>query len=150
MNPHTTSPLRSAALALLLSACATTPPPEYRVAGEPVFRGTAAEQAAQHAERINEHLADRLYDQPPKALKTQFPDYPKELRKAWLQGRVTVRFTVDVQGEVCDVRVMASPHGDLSALAVTAIQAWRFEPARRAGQAVPVRMEQSFTFKNEP
>jgi TonB family protein len=58
--------------------------------------------------------------------------YPKEAKKAGIQGVVRVAYTITKTGEVRDVRVLS---GDpvLTPAAVAAVAKWRFAPCRVFG-----------------
>ncbi len=70
------------------------------------------------------------------------PDYPRRARLAGIEGEVVLEVVVDRHGRVTgDVRVVRSVP-ELARAAVTAVQRWRFRPARdRTGTAVAVLIE---------
>ena len=70
-------------------------------------------------------------------------EYPQQARNKKIGGVVTVAFSVDVKGEVRDVRVLsAEPAGVFEQAAVAAVKRWRYEPPMINGAPteVPVRM----------
>lgn len=75
------------------------------------------------------------------------PDYPAEAKAAGLEGTVVVRYVVNEQGEVTDVRAMKGPP-ELHAVCVEAVKAMRFKPALDAdGKPVMVVRYMRFPFK---
>ncbi|HTY79786.1 MAG TPA: energy transducer TonB [Candidatus Bathyarchaeia archaeon] len=67
------------------------------------------------------------------------PVYPESARRAGIEGTSLLRFEINTQGRVDKVTVERSAgHEDLDRAAVTAVQRWRFEPARRGREAVAV------------
>lgn len=54
------------------------------------------------------------------------PDYPKELRRAGIQGDVVVSFTVGGDGTVSGVSSNYLAHPELARLAEEAVSRWRF------------------------
>lgn len=66
--------------------------------------------------------------------------YPKEARKAGIQGVVKVEYTITKTGEVRDLRVLS---GDpvLTPAAVAAVAKWRFAPCRVFGQPEPMEQK---------
>lgn len=67
------------------------------------------------------------------------PTYPESARRAGIEGTSLLRFEITEAGMVSKITVEQSAgHEDLDRAAVTAIQRWRFEPARRGTQAVAV------------
>ena len=76
------------------------------------------------------------------------PDYPWIARERGEQGRVVVRVSVSDAGRAERVEVArSSGHERLDRAALAALAQWRFEPARRAGRAVPGTVEVPVTFK---
>ncbi len=93
------------------------------------------------------------------------PVYPEMARKEKLQGKVFLKFMVNVNGSVSDVKVLRtavyadSSVSDRSTLigpkvsmlfhhaAIGAILQYRFKPAEHKGKVVPVWMTQPITFQ---
>ena len=75
------------------------------------------------------------------------PAYPAELRKAKVEGSVTVAFVVDENGRVEDARVEKSSHPEFEKSGLEAIRKWRFRPGRKEGQAVRTYLVQTFRFR---
>jgi TonB family protein len=80
-----------------------------------------------------------------KAVKKVQPKYPKEAKKARLEGEVKVKITVDEKGRVVKA---AALNGDpiLQEAAVKAAFKWRFEPTLLYGIPVKVVGQISFNF----
>lgn len=80
------------------------------------------------------------------------PVYTQAARDAKIQGRVWLSVVVKKDGTVGDVQVRRSLDTEcgLDDAAVAAMKQWTFEPARRNGEAVAVRVtvEMSFTLKD--
>ena len=67
------------------------------------------------------------------------PIYPEELKSRGTEGEVTVQYDVTAQGEVINVRVIASdPPGLFDDAALVAVRTWVFRPQIRAGRVEPV------------
>jgi protein TonB len=75
------------------------------------------------------------------------PQYPYEMKRAGINGTVTVGFIVDTTGAVRDAYVVSSSHSEFEAAALAAITKWRFRPGRRKGAPVNTRMQQPLSFK---
>ena len=75
--------------------------------------------------------------------------YPEIARKAGVEGRVTVEFVVNEQGNVQDVVV--KPGYGIGAgcdeEAIRVVSETKFTPGKQRGKAVPVRMSLPITFK---
>ncbi|KAB2662194.1 MAG: energy transducer TonB [Verrucomicrobia bacterium] len=64
------------------------------------------------------------------------PAYPPELRKAKIEGAVTLVFILDEEGRVADPRVENSSRPEFEKPALDAIRRWRFRPGMKDGKAV--------------
>ena len=74
------------------------------------------------------------------------PDYPYNLRRAGITGAVEVGFIVDTEGRVRDPWVMRSTNPGFERAAVHAVSTWKFQPGRRDGRPVNVRMSVTIDF----
>ncbi len=75
----------------------------------------------------------------PDAFQKTDPGYPQELRRANVQGTVTLYAVIAADGSVGDIRVLASPDDRLDAFATSALARWKFHPATKDGR--PVALE---------
>jgi protein TonB len=78
-----------------------------------------------------------------KRLKYAPPEYPQKAFQQKLTGSVTVEFTVDVNGEPRDTRVVdADPPEVFDKAALAAVKKWRYEPVvvNNVPTEVPTRM----------
>ncbi len=65
--------------------------------------------------------------------------YPPQARQQGVEGYVSVRYDVDVDGRVQNARVAeSSPPGVFDESAVQAVSRWRFKPPERHGEPQPV------------
>ena len=85
-------------------------------------------------------------DQQPQARVRQAPNYPYDMRRAGINGSVTVEFIISTEGDVIDTRVVKSTHREFEMPALQAVQKWKFKPGRRRGQVVNVRASQLLEF----
>jgi periplasmic protein TonB len=76
----------------------------------------------------------------PKPIYDPDPDYSEEARKAHWQGTVLLWVVVGPEGKVHDVKVSRTLGLGLDEKAVEAVRTWKFDPARKNGQAVAVEM----------
>ena len=83
---------------------------------------------------------------PPVVISKHEPKYSSEARKAGLQGSVLVGLVVGTDGIPQNVKVLRGLGLGLDEKAVEAVQGWKFQPARKAGEpiAVPAQVEVSF------
>jgi protein TonB len=72
----------------------------------------------------------------PEAVSQIPPAYPAELRKAKIEGLVTLVFVLSEEGRVEDPRVEDSSRPEFEKPALEAIRKWRFRPGMKDGQAV--------------
>jgi protein TonB len=75
------------------------------------------------------------------------PDYPARARAAEAEADVTLEIVVDVRGNVTDERVIGGAGFGFNDAAREAVHHYHFTPARRAGQAVRVRMPWTVQFR---
>jgi protein TonB len=75
------------------------------------------------------------------------PVYPSELRKAKIEGTVTLVFLLTEEGRVEDPRVEASSRPEFEKPAVDAVRRWRFKPGIKDGQAVKTHMRLPIRFR---
>jgi protein TonB len=67
------------------------------------------------------------------------PRYPDSARRRGIEGTVIIKAYVTEQGQVEQVQIEQSAgHADLDEAAVEAVGRWRFEPARRGRQPIPM------------
>lgn len=131
--------------AVLLSACASSDT-NYRVAGDQQSGSrVAAEQ--RHAEIIQSMPTGSELDVPLRVLQSRFPEYPKQLRNANVEGTVRVQFIIEPDGSVSSPQLIGSPQPELAALSLQAILRWKFAPPLKNGAATKVQAVQQFTFK---
>lgn len=74
------------------------------------------------------------------------PGYPAGLRKSGTEGEALLSYIVNADGKVDDVLVESYSHPDFADAAVAAVKDWRFEPGKKAGDAVNVRMQMPMKF----
>ncbi len=83
----------------------------------------------------------------PRALYAPDPEYSEEARKAKYQGTVILWVVVGPDGRVHDIRIQRTLGMGLDDKAVEAVRTWRFEPARKDGQPVPVQINVEVNFR---
>lgn len=83
---------------------------------------------------------------PPQILREVKADYTEDARRRGIQGEVLLEIVVRRDGGVGDVRLIRGLDGGLNDRAITAVRQWRWEPARRLGQAVDVVVEVAVEF----
>ncbi|WP_319380862.1 energy transducer TonB [Thiomicrorhabdus sp.] len=81
------------------------------------------------------------------AINRSFPRYPRKLKRRRIEGEVVVEFTVTALGLVEDPKIVEShPQGAFDNSVLRAVQKWKFQPRKRNGRAVPVRVRQKVVF----
>lgn len=136
----------------LLAGCATNEPrndePQYQI-GVTGNRQSRIEAERTHAGGSTEAGRSADHDSAPRLLSSHFPEYPRKLRAAGIEGRVVVRFIVEPDGSVSDPAVQGSPPPELAALTLDAIRKWKFAPATKNGRPIRARIQQPFLFQME-
>ena len=88
-------------------------------------------------------------DTPPRFLRGDSPKYP--ITQAWrrLGGKAVISFTINQAGRTENFRTVKADYLFFAGHAITAVQSWRFEPARYKGKPVAVQVVMPFTFTAE-
>lgn len=73
--------------------------------------------------------------------------FPELARRAGIEGRVILQFTVDEQGRVTDPKVLRGIGGGCDDEALRVVKQARFRPGRHLGQPVKVKMSLPITFR---
>ena len=83
---------------------------------------------------------------------TQFApaDYPEQAKKAGLQADVMLRLTIDESGKVTDAQVLEPAGNGFDEAAQAAALMFTFEPAKRDGTPVKVRIKYKYSFTLTP
>ncbi len=82
---------------------------------------------------------------PPHAIYAPNPEYPERAREEHVRGFVTLQMVVGVDGLPRDIKAVRS-NPDLDAAAKDAVKKWKFSPATKDGQPVPVLISVDVTF----
>jgi protein TonB len=109
-----------------------------------IAAGPVAAQAQQAAEGPVYKPGDGV--SAPVLVREVKPQYTAEARRAGIQGVVTLECVVETDGRVGEVTVTKPLDEGLDQEAVKAARQWRFEPGRKDGKAVRVRIELEMTF----
>lgn len=83
----------------------------------------------------------------PELLSSVPPVYPDGLRRARIEGAVTVAFVLDETGRVEDLRVESSTHQAFEAPVLEALRRWKFKPGQKEGQPVRTFLRQTIRFR---
>lgn len=81
---------------------------------------------------------------PPRAIRQVQPEHPAKGFR--ISGSVLIGLIVSSSGDPKDVHVVKSLEKDVDQSAVDAVQKWRFEPARKDGQPVAVKVSVEIRF----
>ena len=84
--------------------------------------------------------------QAPVKLHAPRPGYTEEARQARIQGVVMLQVIVDTEGNVVDPKIIKGLPMGLDEQAVETVQQWKFEPALRDGEPVPVYYNLTINF----
>ena len=82
----------------------------------------------------------------PVVVKEVKPQYTAKAKRAGIQGIVVLECVVETDGSVGEVNVTKSLDEELDQQAVNAARQWRFEPGKKDGKAVRVRITLEMTF----
>ena len=82
----------------------------------------------------------------PRPLYDPEPEYSEEARKAKYQGTVVVRCVVGPDGRVRDIQLPRTLGMGLDEKVIEKVKTWKFEPAKKDGQAVAVMIAVEVNF----
>lgn len=77
------------------------------------------------------------------------PDYPLTCKQDNIGGKVILHISIDKQGNVTNVKILNSPHPDLSRAVTDAIQQWKFEPFMKKKKPISVTFPVIVDFKSK-
>ncbi len=85
-------------------------------------------------------------DRRPEPIVQTQPNYPFDMKRAGIGGRVRVGFIVDSQGNVILPYVISSSHREFEFPTIETILKWKFRPGMKSGRKVNTRVEQPLDF----
>jgi len=99
---------------------------------------------------VSDALAFNQVEKPPQKINGILPVYPPWAKTKRVEGTVTLRFVVDINGQVHNIEVY-SIRGDerFAAVAQKAVERWRFKPAVNKSRPVAVWCFQKIHFRFE-
>lgn len=83
----------------------------------------------------------------PRTIYSPSPSYSKEAKSAKYQGTCVLRLIVGADGLPYEIRVVRGLGNGLDEKAIEAVQKWKFDPARKNGQPVPVMINVEVQFR---
>lgn len=105
----------------------------------------ASRVSAQEAADAGTAVASALV--PPSLSSPVEPGYPATARGTGQEPVITLELTLSATGEVTDARVVTTGNAAFEELALAAMRAAHFEPARRDGRAIPARIRFQLGFR---
>ncbi|HET7535230.1 MAG TPA: energy transducer TonB [Candidatus Didemnitutus sp.] len=78
--------------------------------------------------------------EPPVPVRTVAPKYPADMRRDGTSGVVTVSCLIDEKGNVQEPKVEKASNDAFSQPALDAVRKWKFKPAKKAGEAIALRV----------
>lgn len=108
--------------------------------------GGAASDRPRQAASLSNQIGSPA--RPAAGLANPTPRYPWISRRRGEEGRVVLDVEVTPEGRAKTVRVKRTSGSErLDQSALDAVKDWRFSPARRAGRAVPARIDVPIVFR---
>jgi len=74
------------------------------------------------------------------------PQYPYEMSRAGIGGRVKVEFVIGPGGGVIEAKILQATHREFEKPALAAVMKWKFKPGMKGGKPVNVRASQVLEF----
>jgi TonB family protein len=81
----------------------------------------------------------------PRLVSRVMPEYPLVAKQAGIQGDVVVQTTIDLKGNVVDMKAVSGP-AMLRGPALAALRRWKYEPSTLNGQPIAVQMSVTIKF----
>jgi TonB family protein len=125
-------------------------PLTFTSSGEMVITSSVAISTSRASVKVVE--APRIVAVPlpmtaPKVLRSVQPQYPAEQLRKGIEGVVVVSALIDESGNVKETKIVRSSGNEgLDSSAASGLASWKFDPAKRGGQAVPSRFEMPVRF----
>jgi TonB family protein len=91
--------------------------------------------------------ASSKYDTPPRLISGNAPLYPISQSKSGNPGFAVVAFVIGQDGRTHDIHVVRASYPYFGSHTVLAVRGWKFEPARKNGQPVSVKVQLVLPFK---
>ena len=101
---------------------------------------------AEEARAATQVLDKSKLDQAPRAKFRARPFYPEALRNVGVSGEVVVDFIVDANGDVQKAYARQSSQREFEAVALEAVNQWKFEAGRKGGREVSTHMQVPIVF----
>ena len=140
-------PLKLTALAVLLVTYVPTVLAQSSKPSESSSKVSATESVdvpADEAFAGFQHVTKDM--KPPKAVKAPDPKYPNIQADDEPNGVVVMLIGIGTNGRVQLVHVLRSSNAAFEASAVTTVRTWKFSPAKKDGQPVPVQITVEMRF----
>lgn len=83
----------------------------------------------------------------PVGISAPLPEYPEQLRKQGVGGRVVLDVELGRRGTVAEARVRSATLPRLGELSLEAVRRWVFEPARRNDESIPFSFRLTLVFR---
>jgi TonB family protein len=99
--------------------------------------GSASEDSLKTASQIF-HVGKGV--SPPRTKYSPEPEFSEPARRTKYQGTLTLEMTVSDKGIPTNIRILSPLGAGLDAKAVHAVENWKFTPAEKDGQPVPVQI----------
>lgn len=84
---------------------------------------------------------------PPKLIQSSEPTYTEAAREAKIEGRVTLKAMLGVDGRLTEIALVNSLGYGLDEKAIACVTQWQFRPARRDDEPVTVKVTLEVNFR---
>jgi TonB family protein len=85
---------------------------------------------------------------PPKVISSQDPEYPQHGVFGRVQGTVVLELIIGSDGSPREIKVVRSLSSELDDAAIKAVKKWKFAPATKDGEPVPVKVNLEVSFRH--
>jgi TonB family protein len=91
-----------------------------------------------------------MLDSPPRPILQKVAPYPEEWKKQGIAGGVLLRYVVDAQGRVIDIRILHSTDPRFNEMCISMVKGWKFQPALFEGAPVAFSVVQPIAYAATP
>lgn len=129
----------------LLAACSTNSEPKHASAERLAIEEDVADKNA--LAKQEEEFKAEGYDSGPQIISVDPPVLTQRQINAGVNGIVVAQFTIGVDGKVSDVTLLEACSPELGEVVRRTVLQWRFKPAMKHGEPVPVSGSRTFVFR---
>jgi protein TonB len=120
---------------------------DFASGGGGVLAGLGSLVGGDDAANMLDEFSVADLDKRPELIASVAPIYPSAMKKAKVEGTVTLIFILNEQGSVEDAQIQRSSRQEFERPALDALKKWKFKPGMKDGEAVRTYMKLPIRFR---